>query len=176
MRYIYELIKNRLSQIAELKDVQWYTGQYAQNGDQSLYIDSAAYIEFMPIAWQTKGKNLQEAVLEFDIHAMSEAITEDDERILNVDIAHLELVQSIYTKLQAYQANLSDLPAFASLPNPPQIINTIVRTNTTPDHSFNNILVTIQRFQCTVQDLTAIATLQPVSPNLQLNVSIEQNL
>lgn len=173
MRYIYELLKQRLIQITALKDVSWYTGQYAQNGGQSLFVDAAAYIEFMPISWQTKGKNVQEAVLEFDIHTMSEAITEDDERVLNIDIAHLDLVQQVYAKLQNYQASLSDLPAFAAMANPPQVINSIVRVGTTPDHNFTNLLVTVQKFQCTVQDLTVIPQGTPTQAALQANVIIQ---
>lgn len=172
MKNIYRLLKQRLSEIADLKEVLWYTGQYLQTGDQSIYVDKAAYIEFMPLSWTTLSRNIQEAVLEFDVHLLTEALNDNDERILDADIAHLSLVEQVYKKLQRWQAHLSDLPEFTGQPDTPKIINSIVRTNLAPDHTLSNLIVTVQKFQCTVYDLSALPQYQQVNANLSITIDI----
>ena len=173
MKYIYKLLKQRIAEISNLKEVLWFNGQYNQTGEQTLYVDRAAYIEFMPVAWQTRGQLMQEAVLEFDVHLVTETLGDNDERILDADVAHLDLLQEIFLKLQGWQAQLSDLPEFAGMTNSPKIINSIVRTGTTPDHTLSNLLISVQRFQCTVFDINAVPVYTPVTVALNLIVEKE---
>lgn len=173
MKYIYLLLKQRLLEILDLKEVLWYNGQYDQIGEQSLYVDTAAYIEFLPIEWTTKGKQYQEAVLQFNIHLLTESVGDNDERILDADVNHFGLLQDVFQKLQGWNADLKDLPEFSNLQNSPKIINSIVRTGMQPDNGLSNLIVTIQSFQCTVFDYQSVPQYTAVQADLNLSAEID---
>lgn len=173
----YQIIKQRLATITNprLKEIDWYYGQFLQNEENILYVDGGAYIEFEPIQWAQMGRNMQQATLGFNIHLVQEALYDNDERILNASLGHLQLVGEIYAKLQGYGAWLSSLPAFSALANTPgdkRIVNEIVRTESTPDHTFTNLLVTVQRFQSTVLDVSATPEYQQTIIN-NLNITAD---
>lgn len=172
---IYFLLKNRLSSISELEEIDWFTGQYLQNGEQAMTVSTGCYLEFMPGQWQTLGDGQQQMALEFDVHLVQDCVLPGDERILD-PMDHLGIAESIYKVLHRWGAMLSDLPAFAALAGTDEdvvVINSITRVSSTPDHNLSNLMVTVQRFACLVRDVSASPEYQDVSAILNLNTEID---
>jgi len=175
MTEIYYLLRNRLQEITELLEVDWYTEQDAQLGDQAQYVETGAYIEFSPILWQTQGQLMQQAALEFDIHLVQDTVLDGEERMTNTALEHLLLVDKIFKKLQGFSGLLSDLPGNSALKGTDDdivFINSVLRLNSIPQHSLSNLIVTTQRFQCTIIDLGAMPQYQEVLANLNLTVHV----
>lgn len=173
---VYFLLKNRLSSIAELDEIDWFTGQYEQNGEQALTVSTGCYLEFMSAQWQTLGDGQQQAALEFDVYLVQHSVLSGDERISDPVMDHLGIVDKIHKALHRWGAMLSDLPAFSALAGTEDdivIINSIVRTGSTPDHNLSNLLVTAQRFSCLVRDISASPEYQETIANLNLNTEID---
>ena len=172
---VYILLKNRLSEIAEFKEIDWFTGQYDQSGEQELAVDAGCYIEFFPGDWQTLGAGQQQTVLLFDVHLVQDCVLVGDKRVLSNSLNHLALAQNIYTKLQGWGAMLSDISAFSGLAGTSEdvvIINEIVRMATTPDMRLKKIIVTVQRFSCLIRDVSASPQYQEISATLNLDVDV----
>jgi hypothetical protein len=170
---IYILLRNRLKEIAELDEVDWYTGQDEQDGQQEMIVQNGCYIEFMPADFTQLSNMVQQAVIEFDVRLVQDAVYNGEERILDPGLQHLDLTAAIYTKLQGFGAMLSHIPALAHLQGSAQdivVINDIQRIGIIPDHSINNLLITVQRFRCLVRDVAAVPALQPILATLQLDV------
>jgi predicted histidine transporter YuiF (NhaC family) len=172
----YRIIKQRLQEITQLKEIDWYYEQEQQDEENTLYVDSGAYIEFEAVEWAQMGQNMQRATLAFNVHLVNENLYDNDERVLNADINHMGINALVFQKLQGFAAFLSALPEFASLVNTSQdlrVINEIVRTNTIHDHKLSNLMVTVQRFQCTVFDVSATPQyVQTTINNLNLTATI----
>jgi hypothetical protein len=176
MKEIYILLKERLATIQELKEVQWYLGQYDQNGEQALVVDTAAYIEFEPIEWMQMGQQIQQATVGFNVHFVQECVYGDDTRVVDTTLNHLELANQIFRTLQGWSGRLSDIPSLGIFPNSPtdkQIINTIVRTGSTSQHDLENLIVTVQRFQATCIDLNAVPQYQSILATLKITTEYE---
>lgn len=176
LREYYLLIKQQLGTITGLKQVDWYTGQFDQNGDQAQIVDCAAFIEFDPIDMLQKGGRVQEATVVFTVYLVNHVLIEGDARYTDPTINHLGLMNDIYKKLTHYSARLSELPAFASVAGTEQdivVVNSLVRTNITTIQELSNLLVTQQVFQGTWIDQSAHPDLQSVTANLLLNPSLK---
>lgn len=174
MKEVYILLRERLKEITELKEVDWYTGQDAQTGEQAMLVDAAAYIEFQPIEWQSLLGGIQQAVVSFDVHFVQDRVLDGDGPIINADILHLDIVRSIYTKLQGFSALLSDLPGLSALAGTKQdavVVNDIVRELLSNDHSLSNLMVTTQRFRCMIRDYAA-APIYQIIANLNLDLTV----
>jgi hypothetical protein len=173
----YQIIKARLQEITQLKEVDWYYAQEEQAEENTLFVDCGAYIEFEAIDWATMGTGIQQATLGFNIHVVSESMYDNDQRVLDPTTNHLGLNALVYQKLHKYGAWLSSLPAFAALANTgndKRVVNEIVRTSTTPDHRLSNLMVTVQRFQSTVLDVSATpAYIQTLINNLNITASYD---
>lgn len=178
IKELYQLIKQRLQTITELKEVDLYLGQFEQDGDVTLYQAPAVYIEFDPISFNQHSKGVQNAQVLFTVYLVSEALGADDRKILdNGVINHMGLLDDIFVALQGYVGLLSNLPAFASLAGTPQdftVINSIVRTGfemlQTPP---SNLYVSLQTFEFNWFDTTACPELTDVTVD---DVNIDANI
>jgi hypothetical protein len=176
LKHVYLLLKQRLEEIGELKEVDWYTGQYSQDGEQTMYVPDAAYIEFDPLSFDQLGKRTQSADLSFSVHFVQDCVLDGERRMTDATLNHLGLVQDIYKKLSHWEAMLSGLSEFAALLDTPgdiKVINSIVRTRLSPDHSLKNLLVTVQSFRFPYKDLSATPEYQQVLAQLNLTANIQ---
>jgi hypothetical protein len=176
LREYYLLIKQALESIPTLKQVDWYTGQFDQNGEQTQIVDSAAFVEFDPIDMLQKGGRVQEAVISFTVYLVHHVVLDGDRRYTDATINHLGVMNEIYQKLTHYSARLSAIPAYAAQAGTPQdvvVVNSLVRTSIAPIQELSNLLVTQQGFQGTWIDQSAHPDLQLVNANLLLNPSLK---
>jgi hypothetical protein len=163
MILIYQAIKKLLQTVTDLEEVEWFTGQYDQNGEDSTAVACAAYIEFSPINWIQLGGGVQSANFDTTIHVVSEDLGRGDSRIEQ----HLELVKEVYLALQQKSVKLSDL-----LLSPPAIdaiiINSMVRKSTTTNHTLTNLQSTTMTFNTYGFDVSAVPDLQSLLATLSL--------
>ncbi len=142
LRNIYTVLRDRLAEITELKEVTWYTQQDVYSGDneQSIYAVPAAYILFDTINLQSLTRKVQmvERKFSFKIRLVSESYEETEQAVLE----HLELVQLVYENLEGYNYKDGDV----------QLINTISRTAIKPEHDLSNLLITEQSFSAIAFD------------------------
>lgn len=154
---VYNALKAHLAQsVQDLKVVEYYLGQGQDGTGPTLRATPAAFIEFAPIDWVQYGaSHIQKARLEFTVILITASVYDDDKRLVDPANNHLDLVKQIYQVLQGQY--------FVS--GPKTIAETITRTRTTVQHSFEGFVVTNQTFQTNVFDYTAY---QPNTP-IQLN-------
>jgi len=171
---IYQLIKQRLTTECSFKEVDWFMNQYAQLKDENtLFTTPAAYIQFAPInTTSLHSGNIQQLEISLDIHVVHEAWYDNDQRI--TALKHLQAVESVYKSLQNWNAFLSSLDEYADLKgteNDKLMINSIVRTSLTPDHSLSNLLITLQRFSFIAYDYSATVDFSEIIANLVVQVT-----
>jgi hypothetical protein len=170
---IYQALKQRLLRInldgnhhnpPIFKYVDWYYGQYhEQDQDEgagaTLWDTPAAFIEFAPIAWQTLGDGLQKAQLHFTVHVVNESMYDTDQRVLDDGQDHFGLEAQVYAALHRHRVLLSHLPAFAALSGTADdrvLCESITRVSTVIDHTLRRQLVSVQEFQTTIYDYSAM--------------------
>lgn len=173
IKHYYQLIQQRLQNIATLKQVEWYTGQFDQDGQQTLAATPAAFIEFEGITMQQKGKQTQVGVINFSVYTVDAVLSTGGLRITDATINHLSNVEEVYKQLTHYAAPLSDLPAFGALKGTQSditIVNSLTRTNIQFIQQLSNLLVTVQTFQGSFVDVSATKEYQKVQATLQIQV------
>lgn len=166
--HIYTAIKSRIqypdgnTEQDPLLHTDWYMGQDMQNGDDTFIPARAAYIEFAPIRWRTLLSSVQEAVLTFTIHLISETIYGDERDITDTRVNHLHYRQQIYLALQDYRYLYpTDEPELV-------LIESITRTATTLPHRINNLIKTTDTFRCLVRDYSANTAALQIITDLEL--------
>lgn len=176
LKQIYQVLKAHLeTQVTELKLVDWYLGQFAQQGEDAVRITPAAYIRFTPLEWQhLKGPhNVQRAVMELEIHLVSDTAYGDGRDMTDETyIDHLGIEAKIYRALQGKRAMLSAAPGYEELADTPGdriLIESLVRTMTEPHDQLDNLIVTVLVFQGNIFDYSA-------SPGFELAEDVELDL
>lgn len=141
LKAIYQVLKAHLANVPNVEDVDWYLGQYSQDDSGSiLYATPSLYIEFRPIDWKTLPNKVQRGVLSFIVHTVTDSVYDDDERFLDSQFDHLQLVDNVFAALEGKRFSNSGKT----------ILETIVRRSVTPDHNLEGIIVTTQEFQSVV--------------------------
>lgn len=152
---IYTLLKQRLATITELKEIAWYMRQPEQGEASKIIITPACYIEILPIATTSEKHKAISALVNFRLHLVSTMLKTDDSRLSDSAATdHLALVDTIYSKIQQFQALYSTLPgneAVADTDADYMVINSTQRTGINPDHRWTNKLVTVQEFKTLVR-------------------------
>lgn len=168
LKQIYQVIKGHLeTQVTDLKLVDWYLGQFAQQGEDAVRATPAAYIRFTPLEWQhLKGPhNVQRAVMELEIHLVSDTAYGDGRDMTDETyIDHLGIEAKIYRALQGRRFMLSAAPGYEDLEGEPGdrvLVESIVRTMTEPHDELDNLIVTVLVFQSNIFDYAA-------SPDIEL--------
>ncbi len=172
LKEVYKAIKKAIGdQIDGINDLDWYLGQYDQDGDNTLYTTPAVYIEFQPMDWEQLKVGVQACNLMVSIHAVNASLYDTDQRILDAASNHLELENSVYRALQGFRCMLSYLPEYAGLAggaNDRVLLESMVRQRTYPDHDINRLLVSVQEFKTRIYDYSAEPQYQEVIANLNL--------
>lgn len=166
LEHIYTALKDRLETVANIDEVDYYLGQYLQQeGGNRLYSDQALFIELLPIEWQSQRGNTQKAVLSFRVHTVSACLYDNEDRLVGTGVYnHMELVTEVFKTLQNFRV--------VQNPSGNVLLESIVRTLTEPNHDLDVVMVTVQEFDCTIFDYSAIAQTTKVN-NVDLRVTTE---
>lgn len=165
LKEVYLGLKGLLSTVAGVEELDWFLGQYVPDDNGNvMYVDKGLYIEFEDIPWETLGDNTQRAVLGFSIHAVTACIYDDEQRVLNADVNHLDFLQEVFVSLMNQRLKNAQEEV---------ILESIVRTNTRADHELEHVLVGIQTFEATIFDYSAREKTVDVSANIDLTIELQ---
>ena len=67
-KYYFQLIQQQIKTINELKEVEWYMGQFEQTGEQVLYTTPAVYIEFDSLSMEQLARKTQQTTVSFSVY------------------------------------------------------------------------------------------------------------
>ena len=170
-KYYFQLIQQQIKTVSELKEVEWYMGQFEQSGEQVLFTTPGAYIEFDTLAMDQLACKTQESIISFSVYLVNESVYDDSKRVTDDTINHLGLLDDIYQALTHYKGMLSDLPSFVSIKNTSAdrvVVNTLTRTNVQFIHELSNLVISVQTFKGVFRDISAAPEFQKVSATLKL--------
>ena len=165
------LLTDRLQQIGNLKHVGYYTGQDAQGQDGKLAFSTpAAFLEYLPVDWNTMHRNVQEAELTFRVRILTLNYQNRREAYAPLPSA---LAQMVYLRLHGYSARLSDTADYASIPDIQDhtLIGSIQRVRSQPDHSQSNMQRYVETYRCAIYDATKRINRVAVSPNFEADTN-----
>jgi hypothetical protein len=168
--YPYQIIKKRLSEIQEIKDLNWYLQQYEDNQrGRVLYNAPGVYIQFEPIITQQLDKFTQMAESVITIHLVTDSVQDNEKRIATT---HTAVMDKIYGKMHGFSAKASYLEEFAALagtPNDKRMLNSMRRSGITPPHSFSSKVVTLQQFHSVIYDHSKNKVFNSMAPGIEVN-------
>jgi hypothetical protein len=175
-REIFMTLEDHLNDaVAALKLVEYDLEQYLQEGEDAVRITPAAYLRFVDVQWMTLNRYVQRGVMEFDVTLVSQSAYGDKNDIMDVQyINHLAIQRDIYKALQGRRFYLSDVPNIDLDENDdnPVLVETIMRTGTTPHNTQDALVITSQRFRATVFDYSAHPDYERVTAGLDLTAEI----
>lgn len=171
--YPYEVKKRRLqSNIAQLKEVDWFLNQYDPQGNNTIYTTPGVYIEYLPMQTESLARKLQQAPVTFRVHLVTNSVYDTGKRVKkDSDWDHASLLDKVFGQLYGFSGRLSDLAEFAALKGTPsdfKLFNSIDRINLVPPHNFAGLMVTVQEFQCLMYDHTANPSFQKLTADLEI--------
>jgi hypothetical protein len=147
----FNLIKQRLKEIIELKEVAWYLGQYkTSEKNAQLCTTPSAYIEYMPSETDQQGK-IQRSEITIKIHLVTTELNADDRR-LNQDHTsnHMVLLDAVHKILNSRSGMMSDIDGYEDLKgtaNDFRLFNSLSRSSITPPHEMSKQMVSIQQYK-----------------------------
>ncbi|RMF46264.1 MAG: hypothetical protein D6751_05470 [Deltaproteobacteria bacterium] len=174
----FKALERRLGEIATVKQIDWYFGQIEDpDGNQLVRDTPALYIEFRPAEWRTWPGNIQSAMLEFDVHVVTECHYDDHRRFTDDTTGHLALVGDVYKQLMNWRCLLSYVPgleALAGTESDMVLMESVVRTAQSSDHQLSPFLFTTLSWVSHVFDYSAVPQLQEVLASLELDITYDQ--
>lgn len=180
IKEVYQALKKRIGEIAEMDRVDWFMNQYNEadeSGNVLVYETPVVYLEFPPIEWQQMGSGIQRATISFNAHLVTESVADDDKRILDTTyVNHLGIENKVFVKLNNWRTNLSYVDAYGSLANTDKdrvLIESIVRKVTEPDHNLSEFVVTVQQFSCVIYDYSGMKNWKKVLAEISLEVNAQ---
>lgn len=180
LKYNYTALKSHLSSIQAIKHIDWFLDQYAQVGEDHIHTTPEVLIEFAPINWTTLPSGVQRGVLTFITHTVSDSAYGDERDMTDtLYINHLDIDQKIFQKLMNKRFMFSDVPgneALAGTDNDYVLMESIVRIESIPHTALSNLVSTLQTFQCTIYDYSAVPSMQEVLATLQCNISLTSTI
>lgn len=167
----YKAIKDRLIPPGGVDDIglkffNLWSNQIVRNEDDEddLFFNyPAAFLKFDPIEWQTLGRKKQSADATFTIILASENFHEtsslDDAAEIDNGLAHLEMIDKIFARLQGFNGN-----GFGS----------ISRTGTAYEHDaeYTELIVHEIPFKVRLEDVAAMIEMQSAQPQLDTTTNI----
>jgi len=174
LKDVYQALKKRISEeIPAITWIDWYLAQYDQEGEQAMWTTPAAFIEFLPLDWQSLGSGVQASNVMLQVHLVNETHYDDEKRMLDATINHLGQAQDIYKALHNWRCMLSYVDEYAALAgteNDRVLLESMVRVRTYPDHNMSRMLVAVQEFTMRIYDYDAQIQWQEVVAALDLQV------
>lgn len=148
-----ELLARLTAEVAAIKHIDLYNGQFDQEINELPFSLPAVFIEFSPLDFQTLGKNKQSSNMGFNLHIGSEVAEEtasrESDTIRDAGLAHLTLLDNIFAALQGWGGT-----DFGS----------IDRTALNPDQFHDIVRVHIMSFRTRITDKAAMITTQTATP------------
>ena len=168
----YILLRNRLSGIIELNEVDWYTQQDSQIGEQTWSATIGAYIRFHDVTDMETSTFTQAFILKFDVILLTENSHEGETEIIS---EHMTVSNLIFKRIQYWSANLSDLQEVNEVEEEDlEFLGMIHRIGFKPHHKLSNIIKTVQTFSCRAIDYSAVEDLTTVIPTLEISAYINK--
>ncbi|MDD3688355.1 MAG: hypothetical protein PHE56_16545 [Bacteroidales bacterium] len=120
----------------------------------------AVFIEFVPHQWQTMQMKQQQSDIVVRIHIVTQwfAQTADYSPLSSQSLDYLDLPGRVLIAMQSKDATQS---------------NSFMRVRSVPNHNHVGLLDNIEEYQCRIFDNTAIKQLTPVTPDININNSIQ---
>lgn len=183
LKQIYLSIKSKIIQpwyfptpidpddvIEDLVRVDWYLGQDRQYGQDHVLNTPVCYIEFLTTPLVTLPSNVQHGTIKFNVILLTETVFGDDRDMLHPKIGHQALETNIYKAIQGQRTVLNingkDITIHES----------IVRRQLTTHTSINNLVKSIQYFECIAYDYSAYPQYQEILASLNLEAYLVKKL
>jgi hypothetical protein len=176
MKHIYKALKQRLSTVTTLAQVDWYMGQDENEGEGLVWKTPACYIEFEPIVWTMMGGNVQRGQLVFSLVLVTDGMPDGDRLFESGALDHFAILDSVYRKMQGFRALYSYLSEFSSLAgtaNDSMLLESCLRLTTTPIHEQSNLFRSVTKYASTVYDYGAVKTWQQVTAALDVTTELD---
>lgn len=172
LKYTYLLLKQLASNLTEVKEFDWYRGQGTANFKGGLKVPVGVYLEILPFDTKSLGNGIQEGVITFDLHLITNNVADADKRIAPVSgIDHLLITEKVYKAISGSSGKMSDIPAYVSLLGEPEdftVLNTISRIRVVPDHNNQEVMKTTQRFSAYFKDFSDFKPYQNIVATLDI--------
>ncbi len=163
IHHIFRALKQRIEAIDGLPACSWFNSQYDEDSDEAVYLVPHVYLEFLPIPLNQEVSLIQTSDnVRFRVHLFTEYYNDENEVL-----SHYDQVAGIHKALTKKTLLLSELTEYAGLAGTPDdkvILNTMTRTEITPDHNQSNTIITIQEFVASGVDLSALSAVTTVDP------------
>lgn len=180
LKFIFLLLEQRLKALPELREVDWFNNQYDPNEDQEvIYAAPAVYLEFMAIPTKSEKKGIQDAIVTFTTHIVTELFQDNNGRFASAALEHFDIVNSVYAHLLGYSGLISDLAGQEALKDTPadyQLFNSITRTMIETDHERAPLMVSKLTFTMTAKDFSAQKAYSTIQVPIRITPSISQTL
>ncbi len=173
MKEHYLSIKKQLvEQVSELELVDWYLQQEKSPGQ--IVGTPVAYIQLMPINWESFSMDVQRADIKYRIHLMSQTAHGDDSDMIDVEnIDHLGIETKIHIALNGFAPNLDFILRNGDLN---QLMDSSTRTFQSVHSEQSAIIHTYQDYTCSAYDYSALPEHQEVLAALDLTVCFQPSI
>lgn len=156
--------------IEDLIRVDWYLGQDLQIGDDHMLNTPVCYIQFLPVRLTTLPSNVQHGTIQFNVILITETVYGDDRDMLHPKIGHQPLETKLYRALQNQRT-------VVKIDNKDITIHeSIVRRQLTTHTSINNLVKSVQYFECVAYDYAAYPQYGEVLATLDLDAYLVKKL
>jgi hypothetical protein len=168
---IYKALEMRLRSAFPNDNVELYTYQDRDLGENPLYHAENWLIEFLPITWNnTQNSGAQSGELQFIVHHMTHTGYADQKRIIDTThfVKHHDLMKCLH--------NWSCTPQYIGINIADTLINRVTRLQSEHEHQLSNLIVSRHRFKCTIFDYSALKEYQTILASLRIEMWLAQNL
>ena len=168
---IYKALEMRIKSFFPNDNVELYTYQDRDLGENPLYHAENWLIEFLPITW-SNNQNIgaQSGELQFIIHHITHTGYADQKRI--VDTTHFLKHQDLMRCLH----NWSCTPQYIGINIADTLINRVTRIQSEHEHQLSNLIISRHRFSCQIFDYSALKQYQEILATLRLEMWLAQKL
>lgn len=145
----YKAFVTRLSEVEEIRHIDWYNRQETRNKDQHEMDTPAVFIEFRPMQFSgelaNKFQKLKRTTLQINFHLVTRNIASTHRGSLDQGqaLSHYELVEKIIFKLEEFSVKKSYVQSLETGEEDEPILNRISVEGITPDHLQSQIIRTV---------------------------------
>lgn len=156
--------------IEDLIRVDWYLGQDMEQGEDHVLNTPVCYIQFLPMVLTTLPSNVQHSTLRFNVILLTETVYGDERDMLHLEIGHQRLETDIYRALMG-RRTVIDVGG-----KDVTIHESIVRRELTTHTSINNLVKSVQLFECVAYDYSAYPEYVEILATLELDAYLTNSL
>ncbi|HRO08584.1 MAG TPA: hypothetical protein PK047_06925 [Saprospiraceae bacterium] len=147
----------------DLLRVDWYLGQDLEVGDEHVLNTPVCYIQFLPVPLTTLPSEVQHGLIRFNVILLTETVYGDERDMLHPLIGHQALETAVYRALMN-RRTVVDVNG-----RQVAIHESIVRRQLTPHGSINNLVKSVQTFECVGYDYSAYPEYVDILASLELD-------